>query len=255
MKYAIVEDEKPNARLLKMYLETLRPDWEYDPVFGTISSFTKHYAKYPLPDLIFMDIQLKDGLCFEIFNKIKVECPIIFTTAFDQYAIRAFEVNSIDYLLKPIEEDKLEQAIEKFEKLHLHPDSPQDTPDFGKLLDAIQSGSKTYRTRFMVSGPRSFFKIEVPDIAMFKSEGGVCLAYMFDGKKYVLEQTLEKLEFQLDPERFFRANRGIILNIDAVDSFEPYFGGKLAVSVKSVNEPVMVSRLKAQAFKSWVDAW
>ncbi|BDD05135.1 LytR/AlgR family response regulator transcription factor [Aureibacter tunicatorum] len=256
MKYVIIEDEKPNARMLEMYISELRPKWSLVSVFDRVTTFVEYFSKSEYPDLIFMDIQLKDGLCFEIFDKLDVECPIVFTTAFDQYAIRAFEVNSIDYLLKPVEEDKLLHAFEKFEKLHAQDDEVSEKVDYSRIMETIKNGTKVYRNRFMVSGPKSYFKIDVKEIAFFKSEGGACLAHMFDGKEHVLEQTLEKLEFQLDPEHFFRANRGVILNIDAIDNFEPYFGGKLTVNLKKdICEPITVSRLKANSFKSWVDAW
>ncbi len=254
MQILIIEDEQHNSRLLSGMINIVRPKWEITGIFESVKSTVAWLREYPPPDLIFMDIQLTDGICFSIFEQVQVESMVIFTTAYDEYAIQAFKVNSIDYLLKPIKGEKLEEAILKFEKIHNQLDKGDKNSDYKDLLDIIRKGEKNYRKRFLVSGISSFFKIEVKDIAYFYTENRVSFAVTFDGKEHILDLTMEKLEEQLNPELFFRANRSIIINSESVHKFENYFGGKLIVKlVHPFTEPVTISRLKATEFKNWLD--
>ena len=254
MKVIIIEDELHNYRLLRGMVEKLRPDWEIVEWFESVKSSVAFLESNPAPDLIFMDIQLTDGISFSIFDQVKVESMVIFTTAYDEYALRAFQVNSIDYLLKPMKMDKLQLAIEKFENVFHHPATNEEKqPNYQELLNAISQGEKKYRTRFLISGATSYFKLDIKDIAWFETENRVTTAHTFDGKSHIVDLTIEKLEEQLDPELFFRTNRSSIVHIDSIRKFENHFGGKLILRlIPPFEEPITISRLKATEFKEWV---
>lgn len=255
MKVIIVEDEQHNCRLLVGMIEKFRPDWEIVETLESVKSTVSWLKGNPHPDLIFMDIQLTDGVCFSIFEKIDVKSLVIFTTAYDEYAIQAFKVNGIDYLLKPLKEDLLKKAIEKSEEICKIIEKSNQMPDYTELLSVLKKREANYRKRFLVSGVTSFSKLDVKDIAYFYTENRVTFAVTFDAKDHILDFTIEKLEEQLNPEQFFRANRSIILNSEAVLKFENYFGGKLMVQlVPPFEETVTVSRLKSTEFKNWLDS-
>lgn len=254
MKIVIVEDELHNSRMLQGMVKKLRPDWEVLVTLEGVKESINWFQSNPMPDLIFMDIQLTDGICFSIFDEVDITSMIIFTTAYDEYAIQAFKVKSIDYLLKPMKEESLRLSIEKFEYIleHFHP--PEKNTNYTDLLDAIRNGEKKFRKRFLVAGATAFFKIEVKDIAFFYTENRETFAVTYDGKEHILDFTLEKLEEQLDVEQFFRVNRSHIISSDSIKKFENYFGGKLIVKlVAPFKETIAISRLKAPAFKEWLD--
>ncbi|WP_319499788.1 LytTR family DNA-binding domain-containing protein [uncultured Draconibacterium sp.] len=254
MRVIIVEDELHNYRLLRGMVEKLRPEWQIVEWFESVKSTVAWLQSTPAPDLIFMDIQLTDGISFSIFEQVDVTSMVIFTTAYDEYALRAFQVNSIDYLLKPIKEEKLRLAIEKFEHMVSASNEKSDVaPDYKELLQAISSGDKKYRKRFLISGATSYFKLDVEDVAWFYTENRVTTAVTFKGKEHVIDLTIEKLEEQLDPDLFFRTNRSSIVHIDAIRKFENHFGGKLILRlIPPFDEPITISRLKATEFKEWV---
>lgn len=254
MKVIIVEDELHNYRLLKGMVETLRPNWEIVEWFESVKSTVSWLKNNPAPDLIFMDIQLTDGISFSIFEQVKIESMVIFTTAYDEYALRAFQVNSIDYILKPIKQEKLRLAIEKFESIVQYPvNSEENSPDYHEILQAIMQGEKKYRKRFLVNGATSYFKLDVNELAWFSTENRVTTAYTFGGKSHIIDLTIEKLEEQLDPEIFFRTNRSTIIHINSIQKFENHFGGKLVLRlVHPFKETITISRLKATEFKEWV---
>lgn len=255
MRVLIVEDEQHNYKMLIGMLKKIRPNWEIIATLESIMQSVEWFENNKHPDLIFMDIQLTDGICFSIFEKVKIESPIIFTTAYDEYAIQAFKVNSIDYLLKPIKDEKLSDAISKFEKLINYGEIKNvEKYDYKALLEIIKTGEKHYRKRFLITGSTAFFKIETKDIAYFYTTNRVTFAVTFKGKEHIIDLTMEKLEEQLDPDMFFRANRSQIINIDSIRKFESFFGGKLSIRlVDPFNETVTISRLKATEFKNWLD--
>ncbi|WP_347839711.1 LytTR family DNA-binding domain-containing protein [uncultured Draconibacterium sp.] len=254
MRVIIVEDELHNYRLLKGMIEKIRPEWQIDEWFESVKSTVAWLEQNPPPDVIFMDIQLTDGISFSIFDQVEVTSMVIFTTAYDEYALRAFQVNSIDYLLKPIKEEKLRTAIEKFEHIFQTTNSSAESkPDYKELLEAITAGEKKYRNRFLISGVTSYFKLDVKDIAWFYTENRVTTAVTYQGKEHVVDLTIEKLEEQLNPEEFFRTNRSTIIHINAIRKFENHFGGKLILRlIHPFDEPIIISRLKATEFKEWV---
>lgn len=251
MQIAIIEDELHNRRILEEMMHNLRPEWEICGTFESIKQSVDFLQNNPQPNLILLDIQLSDGSCFSIFDRVEVESKIIFTTAYDNFAIQAFKVNSIDYLLKPIKESDLEKALQKFEQYHR--EAPKMQVDYSELVEAIRSGKKEYRKRFLINRGNSYFKINTSDIACFVSENKITTAITFKNEQYVVDFTLDRLEEELDPELFFRADRQTIIHIDIISRFEDYFGGKLVVKLKSpLNQKITVSRLKASAFKVWV---
>lgn len=244
-KIVIIEDEKPNSDRLKRLLIELRPDIEIlailDSVKGAIQWFSQHLA----PDLVMMDVRLADGISFEIFNQVKIECPVVFTTAYDEYAVKAFKYNSIDYLLKPIEKDELELALNKFESQMLR-------PSIENLLQYIQP--KEYRTRFLLPYRDSYKTVMISDIAFFYSELNITYAKLYTGEKEVIPQTLENLELQLNPKEFFRTNRKYIVHLNAIQKVHNYFNGKLKIDLKNnPQEEVLISREKKPLFKTWMD--
>ena len=248
---AIVEDEVHNQRLLNGMINDIRPLWKVSAFIESVKEGID-YFKENQPDLVFMDVQLRDGVCFSIFEKLKIECPVIFTTAYDNYAIQAFKVNSIDYLLKPLKEKELEQAILKFESLN-HTAKKQPLPDYNEILHAIRKGEIKYRTRFLVQGSNAYYKLDVKEIAYFYSENKITSGVTFNKKEHVLDTTLEALEEELDPHLFFRANRSTIVHVDSIYKIENYFGGKLYVKLlPSLEAEIIVSRLKNMAFREWL---
>lgn len=254
MNVIIVEDELHSSRMLGGMVSELRPDWGIQGSFESIKSTVEWLKNNPAPDLIFLDIQLTDGESFAIFDQVSIQSMVIFTTAYDEYAIQAFDVNSIDYLLKPIKKEKLKKAIQKFENYFKHADSTSLSQDYKQLIETIKNADKKYKQRFLISGSTSFFKINTSDIAYFYVGDRVTFAVTFDKKEHIINSTLDKIEEELDPQLFFRANRSYIINIEAVHKFESFFGGKLAVMLSPpTKEAVTISRLKASAFKEWMD--
>ena len=245
----IIEDEAPASRLLYAMLTRLRPIWDIEVLTGSVEEATEWFASHPHPNLIFLDIQLADGNAFDFLTKAKPSSSIIFTTAYDQYAIRAFSVNSIDYILKPVDEGRLLNAILKFESATLF------RPDYLEtILDALQPQTKQYRTRFLISLGNKFISLKVEDIALFYSENKITYAVDFRGVKHQIDIPLNTLSGQLDIDAFFRANRQIIINIKSIIKIEPYFGGKIIVTTNP-KSPVLatVSRDKSIMFKTWLN--
>ena len=252
VRIIIIEDELHNLRLLEGMIKNIRPEWEIVQTFESVKESVKWLRNNPHPELFFMDIQLADGLCFSIFDEVEIQSMVIFTTAYDNYAIQAFKVNSIDYLLKPFREKDLEASIEKFEH-YRKLNEPGKSQDYSDILEAIRYGKKKYRKRFLVSRGDAWFKLAVGDVAFFYSENKVTTAVTFHNQNHVIDFTLESLEEELDPEIFFRANRQVIVNIEAIEKIENYFGGKLKVRLNPpFPDDLIISRLKAMDFRKWV---
>ncbi|MEC4115100.1 LytTR family DNA-binding domain-containing protein [Myroides pelagicus] len=249
-KIVLIEDEKPNSDRLKRLLISLRPKVEIVTTLVSVQDAIIWFTQNEMPDLVMMDVRLADGNSFEIFNQTQIKCPIIFTTAYDEYAVKAFKYNSIDYLLKPIEKDELLGALNKFESLtqptHIQTSSIQD------LLSFIQP--KEYRSRFLLPYRDSYKTVLINEIAFFYSELNITYAKLFTGGKEIIPQTLENLELQLNPKDFFRTNRKYIVNINAIQKVHNHFNGKLKVELKNnPQEEVLISREKKPLFKTWMD--
>ena len=252
LRVAIIEDEIPAARLLRSLVARLRPAWEIEVLPGSVEEAVQWFAGNPDPDLLFLDIQLADGTSFDLLSQVRPSSAVIFTTAYDEYAVRAFSVNSIDYILKPVDEERLAEAIARYESLRgrmLPPDDYLDT-----LLEALQRREKRFRTRFLIAGTDRFLTLPVDDVAYFYSENKVTTAVTFAGRNHVVDLPLSRLEEQLDPDRFFRANRQVLLSVGAIDRIEPYFNGKVSVTVRPPHkEKITVSEERVPLFKTWLN--
>ena len=252
MKFLIIEDEDPAALRLEKMIKELRPTCALLGRTDSVRSSIAWIKSNEKPDLIFMDIQLADGLSFEIFKEVKVNVPVIFTTAFGQYMLKAFKVNSIDYLLKPIDKEDLQQSISKFENLHEKRETV-DTNVIQQLLGSLQK--KEYKRRFLIKSGDHFSHIAVEDIAYFYSEDSVLFLMTNTNKKYIIEFTVDKLMEQLDPECFFRINRKVVLNDKSIDKISSYFNSRLKLEIKpQPHFDIVVAREKVKAFKEWLDS-
>ncbi|MDP5199533.1 LytTR family DNA-binding domain-containing protein [Flavobacterium sp. DG2-3] len=250
----IIEDEKPAARLLQRKLEKL--DVTVETMLHSVEESVEWFSNNPHPDLIFLDIQLSDGLSFEIFEKIDIKSAIIFTTAYDEYALKAFKLNSIDYLLKPIDEDDLETAVAKF-KSRL-PKATTETSnlhlDFEQIRQMLSNPfEKTYKKRFTVKIGQHLKVITTEEIECFFSENKGTYIHTYDNRDYLIDSTLEILEQELDKKDFFRVSRKFIVPLKAIKEIQVYTNSRLKVILPTYKEDeVIVSREKVQDFKSWL---
>ncbi|RLD51053.1 MAG: DNA-binding response regulator [Bacteroidetes bacterium] len=253
MNILIVEDEKLAARRLISLIKELE---ENAKIIDTIESVEKAIAWFKSndpPDLIFLDIQLSDGLCFNIFKEIEVSSPVIFTTAYDEYSLKAFELNSVDYLLKPIKAEKLQQALEKYNKLKTSFSSSQLNFDTKKLIESIQASKPEYTSRFLVNKGNSLIIIDVSDIAYFHAEDKMVFITTFDNKKYLINNTLDNLEKSLEPKSFFRTARQFLVTAKAIHKIHNYFNYKLKLDLQPQPETdVIVSKARVSDFKEWL---
>ncbi|KAF2509344.1 response regulator transcription factor [Flavobacterium zhairuonense] len=254
MTTLIIEDEKPAARLLQRKLEKL--DIAVKTMLHSVEESVDWFSNNEHPDLIFLDIQLSDGLSFEIFEKIDIKSAIIFTTAYDEYALKAFKLNSIDYLLKPIDEDDLEIAVEKF-KMRL-PKAVAETSnlqlDFEQIRQMLSNPfEKTYKKRFTVKIGQHLKVITTDEIECFFSENKGTYIHTFDNRNYLIDSTLEILEQELDMKDFFRVSRKFIVPLQAIKEIQVYTNSRLKVILPTYkDDEVIVSREKVQDFKSWL---
>lgn len=251
MRILIIEDELPAARRIEQLVRQQRPQVEILAVIDSISEAVKWFAQNPAPELILMDIHLADGLSFDIFQSIKIQSMVIFTTAYDQYAIRAFKVNSIDYLLKPIDALELKNALDKYDQVRGNAAS-FDYSMLNGMLDNLKN--RNYRERFLVKFGNAFTYIQAQEMRFCYAEDSLVFTRLADGKKYSLDHTLEQLEQLLNPIHFFRINRKILLHIEAVDKIHPYFNNRLKLELQpSPGFEIVVSRERVQDFKNWID--
>lgn len=250
MKILILEDEPLAAKRLESLMKSVEPNAEILAKLESVRSAVKWFNEHPQPDLILMDIQLADGLSFELFQQVDITAPIIFTTAYDEYAIRAFKVNSVDYLLKPIEQDELEAAVDKF-KMQRQP-NVQD--QIGKVLETLLGQKTEWKTRFLLKAGARFDVVEVADVAYLYAEDKVVFLVTKDQKKYFVDDTLDELEQKLNPKNFFGLNRKYFSQLSAIERIEPHFNGRLKIKLRHRDdEDIYVSREKAEAFKKWLD--
>ncbi|WP_336667547.1 LytTR family DNA-binding domain-containing protein [Elizabethkingia anophelis] len=251
MNILIIEDERPNAERLKRLILGIKPQANILSVLESVSESVEWLDSHEKPDLIMMDIKLSDGLSFEIFDKTQlVDVPIIFTTAYDEYAIKAFKQYSIDYLLKPVDKDELAMAFEKYDQLDIMVNKATN-PSIEKLLDEFRP--KNYRTRFLLSYRDGFKTVMVNDVLYFYSKQKITKARLTDGTDEIIPHTMDELEQQLDPKLFFRANRQFIICINAVEHVYNYFNNKLKVTMrKNTDVEIIVSRDKAPLLKNWM---
>lgn len=252
MKFLIIEDEDPAALRLEKMISELRPTCTLVGRTDSVVSSIDWLNINEKPDLIFMDIQLADGLSFEIFKQVDINVPVIFTTAFDKYMLKAFKVNSIDYLLKPIDKEDLKQAIAQYENLHEKRESV-DSEVIQQLLGSLRK--KEYKRRFLIKSGDHFAHIGVDEIAYFYSEDSVLFLATNSGKKYIVEFTVDKLMEHLDPDSFFRINRKVVINDKCIDKISSYFNSRLKLDVNpKLHFDIVVAREKVKSFKEWLDS-
>lgn len=254
MNIVIIEDEKPAARLLRRKLEKL--NFSAEIMLHSVEESLDWFSKNEHPDLIFLDIQLSDGLSFEIFEKIEIKSAVIFTTAYDEYALRAFKLNSIDYLLKPIDEDDLEIAIAKFEsRFKKENNSILDLKaDFEQIRKMLSNPSeKVFKKRFTVKIGQHLKVISTDEIECFFSENKGTYIHTLDNRNYLIESTLETLEQELDVNEFYRISRKFIVPLKSIKEILVYSNSRLKVVLPTYREEeVIVSREKVSDFKNWI---
>ena len=251
MTTIIIEDEKPAARLLQRKLEKL--NIEVGMMLHSVEESIEWFSKNEHPDLIFLDIQLSDGLSFEIFEKVAIKSAVIFTTAYDEYALKAFKLNSIDYLLKPIDEDDLEVAISKF-KMRFPIQNSTINLDFETIKKMLSNPfDKSFKTRFTVKIGQHLKVISVDEIECFFSENKGTYIHTFDNRNYLIESTLEVLEQELDAKQFYRISRKFIIPLKSIKEIVLYSNSRLKLILPTFKEEeVIVSREKVSDFKSWI---
>jgi len=259
MNALLVEDEELAVRKLQKLLNDVAPALTIAGITASIEDTVewlenRRLGGLPEPDLIFLDIELADGQSFEIFERTPVRSTVIFTTSYDEYALQAFKVNSIDYLLKPVQRDDLERSLQKYEALRGRPVADDPVHNIEKLLRQLQRQTpRDYRQRFLVRQGQRLLSVEVNEIAYFYT----VLRYSFftthNGQKFLVDYTLDELAESLDPGRFFRINRGILVTHQAVDQIQSYFGNRLALQLRpAFDKEALVSREKVSDFKTWM---
>jgi DNA-binding LytR/AlgR family response regulator len=249
MKVIILEDENRAVNHLKRMIRLVAPDMEVIGVFDTVREAVAYLEKGPSPDLIFSDVQLADGLSFEIFSRITPDCPIIFTTAYDTYAIEAFHTNGIDYLLKPIEEERLRRAILKARQFTTR-------IDLNHLLSLTQSSpGKQPKSRFMVKVGEKILTIGVEEILAFFSFEKMTFLHTSSHRNYIIDYSLDELEQMLDGKRFFKINRKYIVSIDACSKIHAWSNNRLKLDIEGIDDQkIVVARERVKEFKSWLDS-
>lgn len=252
----VLEDEPLAARQLVDSLMTLLPDAQVLATLTSLQEATAWLSANPAPDLLFSDIELLDGNVFALFERINVLCPIIFTTAYDQFLLRAFQGNGIAYLLKPFTTGQLQQALDKYALLRT-PNTASAAvltePVLAQLRNALRPAQTTYRQRFTVKLRQGIHLLLVEDIAYVQADEGVVFAFDARGQKYPLNGKLTDIEEQLDPARFFQLNRSEIIHIRYIDRLEPYFNDRLAVRVTGCPDPLIASTARTPDLRQWVD--
>ncbi len=254
MKVLIIEDEPRAASRLQSQLEGYPLPMEILAVKDSVKSATEWFLAHPQPDLIFMDIQLGDGLSFEIFDLVKISAPIIFTTAFDEYALKAFKVNSIDYLLKPIEEKQLYEAIKKY--YHWFQTAAMPSNDYDPVkMQNIFAPEGNYRNRFLVRTGERLVAVPVSEIQFIFSREKGSFAQTKNGKRHLLDPTMEQIERMLNPQKFFRINRQMIVSAEAIQEMYAYSSSRLKLVLPEAQDlgEVIVSRERVNDFKAWLD--
>jgi DNA-binding LytR/AlgR family response regulator len=256
MKVLIVEDEELAIRKLQNTLASLEGNIQVVGTADSIAGTVEWLNNNPLPDLILMDIELTDGQSFEIFNRMEVRSPVIFTTSYDEFALKAFKVNSVDYLLKPVQKDELAAAIGKFRNLkERYKGSADGESQISELVKELQQTlqQKEYRSRFLVRHAQKHISVEVDSIAYFYSDDKLNFFTTCDDKNYVVDYTLDEIENMVDPARFFRIGRGFLVSIRCIDQIHDYFGNRLKLQLKPASpKEALVSREKVTDFKKWL---
>ncbi len=255
MDVLVIEDEEPAVERLIELIGQYDSKIRILAVLSSISASIKWFSENRQPDLIFLDVHLADGLCFEIFNEVKIQSPIIFCTAYNQYALDAFRFHSIDYLLKPLQYEKLEKSLKKMNTMLGRPAPQLPEIDFNKLVKVIQIQKQPYKTRFMVKIGTKIKPVKIEQIAYFFSSNKLTLLVDKEGRNFPVDYSLDDLMTLLDPELFFHVNRKLIIHIDAVHEIHPYFKGRLKLMLHPAladGSDIVISSQKTPNFKIWL---
>lgn len=256
MNILLIEDEIPAAELMKKMLEKADPEIKVVDWLRSVDAAVEWFQDNAQPDLLVTDIQLLDGLCFDLFQQVEVRCPVIFTTAYDQYAIRAFEVHSIDYLLKPVAQEKLDHAILKYKGLENPGKTGSASPSLpiDDLLKALKGGKTEYKSRFMVRIGQRILAIPVDQIAYFYSESKLTFIVTEEGKRYPIDPPLNDIETWMDPKLFFRINRQFLVRFTSIAEMHPYFKGRIKLRLMpDIDAEIVVSSERSPEFKRWLE--
>ena len=258
MKILIVEDEELAVKKIRKTLSEVDGNAEVVGVADSISGTVNWLQSNPSPDLILMDIELSDGQSFEIFSRVQVKSAVVFTTSYDEYALKAFKVNSIDYLLKPIQKEDLEAALNKYrqmKKIYANEKTADSSLNMDALVKELQQKlqPKEFRKRFLVKHGQKLVSVEVDEIAYFFSDGRLNFFKTDDNRKFVVDYTMDELEEMLDPQKYFRISRAFYVSVRSIGQIHDYFGNRLLLHLKpSVDKEAIVSREKVTDFKKWM---
>ena len=248
MKVLIIEDETAAAKNLRSVLKSVTPDAQIIETIDTVVDAVEWFKSNAAPDLVFMDIHLSDGESFKIFDMVEVTAPVIFTTAYDQYALKAFQTSGIDYLLKPIQEDEVHRAVDKWRLL-----TGVDKSDYKQKVDTLISEQRDERQSFLVRFRDKLIPVSQNDIAYCYTSEDKVYAFGYNGERYPMEHTLEALQGMLSAKKFYRANRQFIISRDAVVDVSVWFGSRLSVNLKvEIPEKIIVPKARVPEFKQWL---
>jgi len=256
MKILIVEDEDLAVKKLKKTLFSVDESATVVGEADSIKSTVNWLQSNPTPDLILMDIELADGQSFEIFNHVEVKSPVIFITSYDEYALKAFKVNSVDYLLKPVQKEDLTAALDKFRQMKkIYHTEPDPSISIDVLVKQLQQKlqTKEYRKRFLVKHGQKLVSVDVDEIAYFFSDGRLNFFKTYDNRKFVVDYTMDELNDMLDPDKYFRISRSFFIAVNSVSQIHDYFGNRLLLNLKpETDKEAIVSREKVTDFKNWL---
>ncbi|MBK9799690.1 MAG: response regulator transcription factor [Bacteroidetes bacterium] len=251
MNVLLIEDEEPASTRLKKLLASVSPELTVLETLVSVKSAIEWLTHHYHPDLIIMDIQLSDGISFDIFNEVEIKCPVIFTTAYDQYALQAFKVNSVDYLLKPVKSEELKTALDKYKKRFSDKTSPEI--DYSVLLSALSKNKGEYQKRIVIRYGEIIKTVEIADVAYFYTESKINFLYTFKNQRFSVDHNLDELEHILNPKEYFRINRQFIVNIKAIDKMVTVSKSRVKLTLNPPCEiETIVSTERSSYFKDWL---
>ena len=251
MKRLLIEDESQTAADLAQTLQRVDPAIEVLKILDSVSSSVHYLSSNPMPELIYMDIQLADGLSFDIFQQVKITCPVVFCTAYDEYAINAFKLNGVDFILKPFDIHSIRKSVDKIALLKAHfQKESQYSELLSNLLIAIKPAMKSC---FLVNHKGRMIPVATADIAYFYIADELVFIFTFSSQRYIIDHSLEELEKLVDPKQFYRANRQFLISFAAIKEIEPHFNRKLVVKLRvPCSEQILVGKLKVTEFRTWL---
>jgi DNA-binding LytR/AlgR family response regulator len=250
IKILMLEDEEPAAKRLQKLIKESEPEGEVLAVIDSIAQAKIWLQQNPVPDLMLVDIHLADGISLELFQQTEIQCPLIFTTAYDEYALQAFKLNSVDYLLKPVKKNELHDAIEKYKRQKAKEHPPVDV---SKLLESMQQPLHQYRDRFVIRYGEHIKTVETKDVSYFYTESRANFLVTAEGKRYVLDFNLDQLERMLNPKTFFRINRQFIVSLQSIDEMTAWTKARVFIKLKPANkQETIVSTERSPEFKKWL---